>query len=301
MLSSQLPRIVVYHGFCGPDERNPEYVSVTALRRQLAYIRKNYRPMRLSELGRALATGKPLPPRTVAITIDDGYTDFLRWAYPLLKEFDVPATLFVVSSFPDTNQWIWPDRFRYLRDRSAGVPELAPGQSPATLAALKRMTVDERDRHIAELAQHAGVTFPQHVPDPYKLLSWAEITVLAASGLIEIGAHSRTHPIFTTLDAEQSWDEIQRARVELQQRLNIPVDCFCYPNGMKGDYRSDQMEMVGRAGYVCAVAAHIGYVTPAANRFALPRIGGQNDMTLFRKYLDGFEYLQQRLARPNSY
>lgn len=130
MLSSQLPRIVVYHGFCGPNEQNPEHVSTTALRRQLAYIRKNYRPMRLSELARVLAAGEPLPPRAVAVTIDDGYADFLRWAYPLLTEFNAPATLFVVSSFPDTNQWIWADRFRYLRDRSAGMPELAPDRAP---------------------------------------------------------------------------------------------------------------------------------------------------------------------------
>lgn len=132
------------------------------------------------------------------------------------------------------------------------------------------MTVDERERHIAELAKRAGVTFPQHVPDPYTLLSWEEITELAASGLIEIGAHSRTHPVLATLNAQCSWDEIHGARMELQQWLNIPVDCFCYPNGMKGDYRPDQIEMVERAGYVCAVAAHIGYVTPAANRFTLP-------------------------------
>ena len=55
--------------------------------------------------------------------------------------------------------------------------------------------------------------------------------------------------------------------------------------------------MVRRAGFVCATASHIGWVSPESSRFALPRIGGDvGDMARFCKYLDGFEYYQRRAA-----
>ena len=92
------------------------------------------------------------------------------------------------------------------------------------------------------------------------------------------------------------------SRQELQQRLGINVTSFCYPNGLFSDYRREHIEMVANAGYLCATAAHFGHVTGASELFALPRIGGDGrERVAFRKRLDGFEYLQQRVSRERCW
>ncbi len=296
-LSSPWPRILMYHNFCGPTEARTDCTPVDVFRQQLMYIEQHYRPLSLQALGRVLAAGDSPPARSVVITVDDGYASFHRWAFPLLQEFRVPATLFVVSDFPDSGQWLWTDKFKCVRDGARGLAPLSGERSRATLAALKRMPVVERDRRLEELAQRAGVAIPAHAPAPYALLSWAELKELAGSELVDIGSHSRTHAVLDAIGPEQSWDEVYGSRHELERRLGIEVTSFCYPNGLVSDYRPDHVEMVVKAGYRCATAAHFGYVTAESDRFALPRIGcDAKDMLMFRKHVDGFEYLQRRFG-----
>jgi len=287
----------MYHNFCGPTEARADCTPADTFRRQLRYIKQHYRPLRLQDLSRALAAGDAPPARSVVITIDDGYASFRRWAFPLLQEFRVPATLFVVSDLPDSGQWLWTDKFKCVRDSARGSAAFSAEWSRATLAALKRLPPAERDRRLEELAQRAGAPIPADAPAPYALLSWAELKELAGSGLVDIGSHSRTHAILNTIDAERSWDEVYGSRQELERRLGVEVASFCYPNGLFPDYGPEHVEMVAKAGYGCASAAHFGCVTAASNRFALPRIGCvATDASMFRKYLDGFEYLQRRVS-----
>jgi peptidoglycan/xylan/chitin deacetylase (PgdA/CDA1 family) len=45
--------------------------------------------------------------RFVCITMDDGYRDNLRWAYPLLKKYEAPFAIYVPTSFPDRLGELW--------------------------------------------------------------------------------------------------------------------------------------------------------------------------------------------------
>lgn len=91
--------ILTYHHFsdhcttalCMPIDR---------FRQQMAYLkREGYRPVTLSRVGRFLAYEEPLPPKAVAITIDDGYRSFYDLAYPILQEFGFKVTLFIYTAF----------------------------------------------------------------------------------------------------------------------------------------------------------------------------------------------------------
>jgi peptidoglycan/xylan/chitin deacetylase (PgdA/CDA1 family) len=92
--------ILMYHSFGAPGEAPGRY-RVPAIRfaRQLALLRVlRYRVLRLSELGAALREGRPVPRRSVVLTFDDGYEDIYQHAFPLLRKYGFPATLFVVSA-----------------------------------------------------------------------------------------------------------------------------------------------------------------------------------------------------------
>jgi len=297
LFSSRWPRILMYHNFCGPAEALDGCTPADMLRQQLVHIKQRYHPVALAELSRALATNAPLPPRSIVITVDDGYVSFRRWAFPLLQEYQVPATLFVVSDFLDSGEWLWTDKFTCVREAANGRANLSGDQGRDAMARLKRLPPAERDQSLDELAQRAGVAIPAHAPAPYALLSWEELEELAHSGLIDIGSHSRTHAILGSIGTDESWQEVSGSRRELERRLGVEVASFCYPNGLASDYRPDHIEMVAKAGYRCATAAHFGYVKAESNRFALPRVGGDViDMASFRMRLDGFEYLQRRVT-----
>jgi len=295
-LTTAWPRILTYHQFTGPGETNIRGTAYGNLRQHLEHITRHYRPLRLRELSDILAASEQPPPRLVVITVDDGHASFLRWALPLLEEFQVPATLFVVSDLLESGIWLWTDKWEYLciQTRASRVLGSASGRR-ATIDALKRMPAAERDRQLDELARRAGIRLPAVPPPPYLLLSAEDLRVLSRSRLIEIGSHSRTHATLATLDIAQSREEVSGSRHALERLLGIPITAFCYPNGLPGDYSAAHLAMVADAGYQCATAGHFGYVTAESNRFALPRVSGDEiDRSGFHMVCDGFEYLRRR-------
>jgi peptidoglycan/xylan/chitin deacetylase (PgdA/CDA1 family) len=120
---------------------------------------------------------------------------------------------------------------------------------------------------------------------------------MAASGLVEIGSHTVTHPILSSITDEESWDELTVSRTQIEEGLGKKIKLFCFPNGKPGDYRPSQIRQVKDAGYEGAVATRSGMVGHGANRYELPRIGisGKTDNLSFSKYLDGAEYFQAKL------
>src|SRR5258708_32795391 len=62
---------------------------------------RNYHVVGMPQLLKAVANGVPLPNRAVLITFDDAYADFAETAWPILKRFGLPATMFVPTAYPD--------------------------------------------------------------------------------------------------------------------------------------------------------------------------------------------------------
>ncbi len=82
---------------------NPESDPITPERfeQHLAYLKANHTVVPLASLVEAIREGGRLPHDAVAITFDDGYRDNFEVAYPLLKKYGTPATMFVVTGFVD--------------------------------------------------------------------------------------------------------------------------------------------------------------------------------------------------------
>ncbi len=90
--------ILCYHRFGGGQSKM--IVSPERFEEQLAWLKRNhFRVLRLSELQGFLEARRPVPERSVVITIDDGYETVFRHAFPLLKKYGFTATLFVYADF----------------------------------------------------------------------------------------------------------------------------------------------------------------------------------------------------------
>ena len=94
-ISNEQITCFIYHRF--GDNRYPSTnISVNDFRSHLAYLKdNNYHVVTLNKALELLVTGKPVPEKTVVLTIDDGYKTFLENGMPLLREFGFKATLFI--------------------------------------------------------------------------------------------------------------------------------------------------------------------------------------------------------------
>ena len=93
--------ILCYHQFTNkPVARHRLDLARSRFRSQLQYLKDNdFQVLRLSELEAYLIGKEEIPPKSVVLTIDDGYRSVYDVAYPLLKEFGYPATVFIYTDF----------------------------------------------------------------------------------------------------------------------------------------------------------------------------------------------------------
>lgn len=108
VVTDRLP-ILLYHRVApGGSPATARYrVSPEAFEDQLRYLKDaGFRVVGLDEWAEAMAARRPLPGRAVAITFDDGYQDFLAWAWPALRRYGFSATMFLVAErIGGKNQW----------------------------------------------------------------------------------------------------------------------------------------------------------------------------------------------------
>jgi peptidoglycan/xylan/chitin deacetylase (PgdA/CDA1 family) len=308
-LTGGRPRILFYHRFSPGGFRA---LRPDDLEAQLAFLRRHFAPVPLARIVDAKAGGAPLPRRAVAITVDDGYRDFVDHAYPLLQRYEVPATFYVVSGFAAGRLWLWFDRLRYVCEHAA-IPVLAiadpaaAGAYPLATPADRERTWDRlatrcltlptaaREALIAEAARIAEVTVPAGPPPGYAAASFPELARLDPA-LVEIGAHTVTHPILSQCDDAEVELEVGGSVRELATALGRPIRAFCYPNGRPEDFDGRAVAAVAAAGCTSATASTGMFVPAGADRYTLPRFGAASERSTFRHELDGLTYLQARLG-----
>ncbi len=298
--------VVTYHRFTQTEE--PLSTSARAFNEQVAYLAEHYRIVPLSDLAKYLSSGRRLPPGVAAITIDDGYSDAYEIAYPILRRYDVPAAIFVVTGFVDRTNWLWTDKLRYLAlNAKGGVVEatvnhfglpVALGDSASRLevanhinSVLKAIPNSEKEEAIGRIAASLGVQLPSAPPSEFSALTWDQVREMDTAG-IEIGSHTVTHPILTNITPERLRLELCQSRLRLEEMLCRKVELFCYPNG---DYDLSVQSEVERAGYKCAATSRPGFNDSYTSPLLLKRIHTEPDMVHFVQSTSGFEQVKNKL------
>jgi len=99
--------IVMYHSV-NPEvsTKNLLVVSPKTFERQMQFLKKHrYNVLALQQLAVLIKEKKKLPAKAISITLDDGYKDNYTYAFPILKKYNLPATVFII-----TNEVGRPDR-----------------------------------------------------------------------------------------------------------------------------------------------------------------------------------------------
>jgi peptidoglycan/xylan/chitin deacetylase (PgdA/CDA1 family) len=305
MINRRRPLILTYHRFSETEDETS--TSAAAFDQQLAYLTAHYRLIPLSSLIEQL-NGKGAPPGTAAITIDDGYRDSYEIAFPLLRHYGVPATVYVVTEFTEGRIWLWTDKMRYLTSRAVsqeatttidGAPvRIALWDKRSRMAAaerlntaLKRLDDQAKEEAIVRVAATLGASLPETPPDEYAAIDWRQAREMDANG-VEIGSHTVTHPILTRIDDRRLEWELKESRARLEARLKRRIEHFCYPNG---DYDERVRSAVAQAGYDSAVTTVSGLNDAGEDRLSLRRIHTESDLVHFMQSTSGIEEMKERL------
>lgn len=273
--------ILIYHEVLAKaDPMRPDTLDADAFEWQMRLLRRHFRPMPLGEAAMRLRNGD-LPARSVCVTFDDGYRNNLDVAAPILRKFDIPATVFVATAFSGGRN-MWNDRVIDL----AGDPFLTRinldslGRPPMEITGhqdrlrlvnellpmLKYRDYREREAAVDALYRDNGAA-----EAPPKMLTHQEIIRLSRSG-VAIGAHTVDHPILKTLTPAEQRRQIESSKHTLENLTGKPVSSFAYPNGKPGtDYDEVAVQMVGEAGFTEAVSTCWGVSTPQTSGLQLNR------------------------------
>lgn len=223
-------RILMYHGVA------PE--GAQALAAQLRYLVRHFKVVSMETMLDRLTNSLPLA-HEIILTFDDGLRNNLTVVYPILSELQLPATFFVCPALVESGAWLWNHEMR-CRLQKLAAPDLAelrmkllaPGTSVDGIVEwMKTLRLPQR--------RQAEATIRQATPDfrptasqqtAFDMMDWDDLLSLDRD-LMTVGSHTLSHPILTTLSAQEIELELLESRRCLEQRLQRTVDFFCYPNG----------------------------------------------------------------------
>lgn len=273
--------VVNYHRILDrPDPMLESEPDLATFRWQMALLAECFNVMPLREAIAALREGR-LPPRAVCITFDDGYRSVHDLALPVLREFGLPATVFVTSGHVGQGN-MWNDRIIHalqtLPPHLLDLSGLGLGTyALQTLEDRKRSahSLTEASKYLPPAARAALVEHLERLAGPdhaHDLMLTAEMVANLDRHGVEIGAHTVTHPILTSLDDASARDEIRTGKEQLESMLGKPVRLFAYPNGKVGkDFDARHVAMVREAGFEAAFTTSVGAITRDHDRFQCPR------------------------------
>ena len=274
------------------DFERGHYASVLEAHAQL--LLRYRRPISMDELVEALALGKSLPERAVAVTFDDGYEDTYNIAAPILKRYGIPATVYVCPGLIDSGSGFWWDHvvryFRHTQHRDFVLTNVLEGAKVDVKAALPRLYLRNiKTKHLAAervikifkgmpesklpqlmkcLLEELGLSQGKIPTSNHALLSWSQIREMSEDGM-DIGSHTMTHPMLSHLTEHQIREEFANANQRIFEVVRQPVRGLVYPSG---DYNESCGRIAMECGLRYACTSNPGFVTPASETYFLKRI-----------------------------
>ncbi|MDH3392171.1 MAG: polysaccharide deacetylase family protein, partial [Desulfobulbaceae bacterium] len=113
--------VLIYHRF-GEDKYPSTNIAVDRFSQQLEFLSSNnYQVISLEQLVHSLNGGSRLPDRAVVITIDDGYRSVYTEAWPVLKQYGYPFTVFVYAKATENKHWNYMTWDQVKEMKAAGV------------------------------------------------------------------------------------------------------------------------------------------------------------------------------------
>jgi peptidoglycan/xylan/chitin deacetylase (PgdA/CDA1 family) len=297
-----------------PDEQYPfdaELVSASPeeFDWQMAWVRRYFTPMAVSDIADCLDHGSALPAGAVAVTFDDGFADNYSYAWPVLRDHGIPACIFLSTSYVGTDTPYWFEAVAQVLLKapvgsvripvsdtclpSADDHDTRRQDIRSILSKLKQLPDELRQVNMDSLrAGHADLLDARQAYGAHAM-SWSNVGEMARSG-IEFGSHGMSHAVLSRLSDADLMRELTGSRRAIEQATGIPVSAIAYPVGGEHAIGERVVAAAREAGY------RIGFTYLPGCNAAAPA----NRMQLARQHVErdtGRAYFQGLLALPSTF
>ena len=185
--------ILAYH-HVNPLINDMVTVSLNHFEDQMGFLhRRGFTSLFISEAVECLLGRRGFPAKPVVLTFDDGYQDNFQFAFPLLKQYGIKATIFVVTG------WMGEHRI-------PGTGEITPSHRQC--------------RDLVEQGQAARIA-----------LSWEEARLMEESGLVQLESHGHSHYKDQYLDLPGLRQDLRLSQESFSRHLARESRHFCWPGG----------------------------------------------------------------------
>jgi peptidoglycan/xylan/chitin deacetylase (PgdA/CDA1 family) len=278
--------ILMYHNVLPvvQPEFNLRNIAAADFSKQLLYFKNKYNIVSLEEIYSSKSNAT-----RIAITLDDGLVNNLRYALPVIAELQIPVTVFVTTSWLNGQNILWPDELdilcrngqkelkwngeifrknlsgQYMSDSRRRLGEVLTFADPV-----------EKQKWMNHLVRTSGfdpsADFKNE--DLWRTMKGEEIKILANSSFIEIGSHCTTHENLCLLSDEEVSEEMAGSKKYLETITNKTVHSVAFPFGQ---YNQSTLSLAERAGYSRLLAVNFLSENDAANPKLKARFGIYSD------------------------
>ena len=194
--------------------------------------------------------------KRINISFDDGFKDVYSYAFPILKRFGIPFTIYLTSGFPEGTVDIWWIQLEHFVsgdvEKFEAIMKSAYDSNRPMSDVMHELTASEIDLSLTkDLA-----------------ISWEQLKEMVGSGLCTIGSHTSSHPGLTRLPADNEVSEIIDSKTLIEQRLNLSVKHFSYPHSI---YDDSVISVIKDSGFASAALGYGGRIRKGDNRYMLNR------------------------------
>lgn len=232
---------------------------------------KNYNIIGLSELEEYYYNNKSIK-NACHITVDDGDLTFYKNAFPVIKKFNIPVSIYVSPLMATERKNFWFQEIRGYDPVKLGKiiareynHRLNPQVAGEIKDFLKTLLIDDISR-IIKIYQKETATPAKRAMN----MDESQLIELNNSGLVDIGAHTLNHPCLINEKEEVASYEISQSIDKLSDIINREIKYFVYPNG---DYGEREMSILKSKGIKLAFTTERGKLSNHDNPLKIPRSG----------------------------
>lgn len=253
---------ILPHFTAGAFHRDPELVSATqeVFYEQVKWLKRHFEVISFADLKRCEENHESLPGNALIITFDDGFKDNHKVAFPILQACAAPATFFIATDYIGTSEPFWFDKVYSdllicnnkeftISGRSFTLGDDEEGKEAAARAVLRSLIDAENEERLAFLANMKTHGLAQAPLDEMDLpMTWEEVREMSAGGM-EIGSHTKTHPILTKVKDQPMAAEIRESKRVIEEKTGKEVTTIAYPVGVRFAYSEKIKQAARDSGY----------------------------------------------------
>jgi peptidoglycan/xylan/chitin deacetylase (PgdA/CDA1 family) len=296
--------VLMYHRVLSDSDRNKSFshdgiiVDRDTFERHIRFLKKAFHVMALDEFNHRIQNNISFDNYSCLITFDDGWKDNYTDAYPVLRKYDLPATIFLPVDYIGTHDPFWQEKLgqrlywmHQNRDKVShdhlkeyhldGISHFNDDQVrrhiKAFISQKKKDSITSIRQFIEDLSKVVGDKRPaSNGKDQIDaFLGWDEVKLMATNG-VAFGSHGVHHKILTKVTLDEASEEIAKSKNKIEDKLSKSVTAFSYPNG---DYDDGIVNLVSKNGYQLAFTTKKGFVSSFDNPFLINRVNIHNDVT----------------------